>query len=50
MPGIVFDAIAITQFMQHFDVVQRALLEALCLDQAIMAAQPGQALLQLLAD
>ncbi len=36
--------------LEHLEVVERALLEPLCLEQLFCAAELGEALLQLVAD
>ena len=48
--GVVLDAVAVAQLQHHLDVVEGALLQALGLHQAVMLAQPLEALDQLRLD
>ena len=50
MARIVFDAGAVTHLLHHFQIVIRALLQTLCLQQSAMLIQLIQTLVQLLAD
>ena len=49
-PGIVLDAGAIAQLLHHLHVVHGALLDALGLDELVLALEKGHPLLQLLID